>query len=535
MRLEQAQPADLTISLGVDAGLPAEGFRLGDGAPGEIRIDGGSPRAVVYGVGKLLRTSQCGPGKFVPGAWRGCSAPEKPLRGIYFASHFHNYYHNAPLPEAERYIEELALWGYNALIVWFNMHHYRGIDDPAAQRMLERLRQLLKAARRIGMGAGIVVLANEGYRTTPEALRAMPTGRSHYGVEVCPSQPGGRELILRNIAGELDVFADVGLDVFGLGPYDQGGCGCAQCVPWGINGFLRMGRAIAGLVRARFPGVKVLLSTWLFDFCPPLGEWEGLARAFTPKPEWVDYLVVDSHDEFPKYPLAHGAPGGLPMLSFPEISMWEIHPWGGFGASPLPARFQRLWNIIGDRLAGGFPYSEGIYEDITKAVVSRFYWDGKTQAADTVREYLAYEFGAENAAELAAVVEAMEANHAHSVMMTFADGKERLSCYQPTRERTATYRFAMPRADWERVEQTWQTVQGVDARLAPRVRAAWRWRLLYLRAAIDHEIHLTGGRPSALLETHFQELCRIYHVRDTVAYVAPPTQHNVMHAPVQSE
>lgn len=533
VRRAPAGPAD--IVLGVDHALSPEGFRIRDGSDGEIRIDGGSPRGVVYGVGRFLRSSQFGVGTFTTGTWRGDSAPEKPFRGIYFASHFHNYYHNAPLPDVERYVEELALWGYNLLVVWFDMHHYRGIDDPAAQAMLARLRRLLKAARGIGMGAGLVAIANEGFSTTPAELRAKPTGRSHYGVEVCPSQPGGRELVMRNFAAELDAFADVGLDAFTLWPYDQGGCGCAQCVPWGANGFLRLAPDVAGLVRERFPEAKIALSTWLFDYCPPLGEWEGLTRAFASKPDWVDYLVVDSHTEFPNYPLAHGAPGGLPMLSFPEISMWDIHPWGGFGASPLPARFQRLWDKVGDRLAGGYPYSEGIFEDLTKAVVSQFYWNSQAKASTTVREYLAYEFGPEQAADLADVVEAFEANHAHWVMMTFADGQERVCCYQPPRDRTARYRFAMPNADWERVEKTWTTVQHVEARLAPRARASWRWRLLYLRAAIDHEIHLFAGQPTPALEAYFAELCQIYHVRDTVVYVAPPTRENVLHAPVQSE
>ena len=40
-----------------------------------------------------------------------------------------------------------------------------------------------------------------------------------------------------------------------------------------------------------------------------------------------------------------------------------------------PSRFQRLWNQVKRVVEGGFPYSEGIYEDINKAVVVQFYWD----------------------------------------------------------------------------------------------------------------------------------------------------------------
>ena len=34
-----------------------------------------------------------------------------------------------------RYVEELALWGCNTLAVWFDLHHYHGIDDPEARAM----------------------------------------------------------------------------------------------------------------------------------------------------------------------------------------------------------------------------------------------------------------------------------------------------------------------------------------------------------------------------------------------------------------
>ncbi len=73
--------------------------------------------------------------------------------------------------------------------------------------------------------------------------------------------------------------------------------------------------------------------------------------------------------------------------------MWGNWPWGGFGANPLPARFQRLWDQVKHVVQGGFPYSEGIYEDMNKAVVAQFYWDRDRSARATLEEYIAYEFG----------------------------------------------------------------------------------------------------------------------------------------------
>lgn len=51
--------------------------------------------------------------------------------------------------------------------------------------------------------------------------------------------------------------------------------------------------------------------------------------------------------------------GGLPLLNFPEISMWGRGPWGGWGANPLPSRFEGLWQQTKGFVLGGMPYSEG--------------------------------------------------------------------------------------------------------------------------------------------------------------------------------
>jgi len=52
------------------------------------------------------------------------------VRAVNFATHFHNFYHDAPVEEVQRYVEELALWGRNVLVARFDMHHDTGIDVP---------------------------------------------------------------------------------------------------------------------------------------------------------------------------------------------------------------------------------------------------------------------------------------------------------------------------------------------------------------------------------------------------------------------
>lgn len=233
---------DLTLFLTDDARIGPDGFRIEEVGPTKIRIAGNGAPGVLAGMGRFLRDSRYGHAGFEPTAWRGVSVPKKTLRGIYFATHFHNYYHDAPLGELERYVEDLGLWGFNVLTVWFDMHHFNGIQDPNAQKFLARLRALHGMARRIGMQTGLVVLGNEAYADSPKELRAEIAELWAFGVELCPAKPGAADLMLRWFDEEFKAFADLHIDYLGIGPYDQGGCTCEQCRPWGGERFFKNGR-----------------------------------------------------------------------------------------------------------------------------------------------------------------------------------------------------------------------------------------------------------------------------------------------------
>ena len=170
---------------------------------GGVRIVGNDERGVLYGVGKFLRNSRYERG-FAPGAWRGVSVPEKPLRGIYFATHFYNYYQTAPIEEEERYVEELALWGVNSVSVWYDMHHFKGFADPEAVAFRGRLRRICRPPAVAGSGSGLMVIGNEAYADSPKELRADPRAQrgGFYDVAICPNKPGGLDYTLK-ILGEL--------------------------------------------------------------------------------------------------------------------------------------------------------------------------------------------------------------------------------------------------------------------------------------------------------------------------------------------
>jgi hypothetical protein len=489
--------APLTVELTVTPSLGAEGYRIED-RPGGVRIVGNDERGLLYGVGKFLRASRYDQGGFTAGAWRGASVPLKPIRGIYFATHFGNYYEAAPIEEVQRYVEDLALWGVNSLVVHFPHWQFNGFDDPAARRFLDRLKDIMRAAHGVGMRVGLIEAANDAFKSSPGELRNTPVPdplhrHGNFGVQLCPAKPKAHEVLLRDWDRLLDVFADVGLDYINYWPYDEGGCGCKDCWPWGARGYPKLCRELSASVRRKFPEARIILSTWTYD-TPPCGEWEGLTKALAEDKSWVDYIQADAHEDFPRYPLEKGVPGGLPLLNFPEISMWGQSPWGGYGANPLPGRLQRLWDQTQKKLSGGFPYSEGIYEDLNKVICSQLYWDPARPAAETIKEYIAFEYSPEVVDQLAAVVETLEKNH--------------------------LWKGIGPGA-----VAAFESVKQAEAKLTPQAKSAWRWRVLFLRALIDKELFARQGRREGpAMKEAFGELTGIYHAENAHSMPTKPPQ-----------
>lgn len=404
--------AAFTLALATDPGLAREGFRIAD-VPGGIRITGMDARSVLYGVGKFLRTSRYSADGFTPSAWRGTSAPEGTFRAVYAATHFNNFYEAAPADEVNRYFEDLALWGANAVIVHFPTWSFEGFDDPDARRNIERTRRLLQAAKAIGMMTGLVQCPNQGFVSAPPGARAEPNPdewkrRGNTGVNCCPSKPEGTAYLLDLYARLFAEYKDLGLDYLICWPYDEGGCGCEACAPWGAKAFPALSKNVAALGRDVFPNLNVILSAWVYD-TPPEGEWEGLATLLQDDHAWLDAIMCDDRFDFPRYPLDHGVPAGLPLYNFPEISMWGRNPWGACGANPLPARYETLWKQTNGKVSGGMPYSEGIFEDINKAVCFQFYWNRNSAAEDTLREYAAFEFSSEAVEDVLTAVRLLEA------------------------------------------------------------------------------------------------------------------------------
>lgn len=247
-------------------------------ASGGVLIQGGDALGLLYGVGKWLHTSAFGGQGVSPSPWRGASAPTFPrtMRAAYVATHFMNFFQAAPAAAVEAYVEDLALWGMNTLLVTIPMQQFSGFDDPAFAELRALLRSIFASAQAAGVAVGLIHVPNQGFSTRPSNISFVkfpdPLGvRGTLGYLTCAHTGAS---YLQSLSEQMVANFDA-LDTLLFWPYDEGGCGCGVDWPWGARGFPATSAAILAAARVRFPNLTAILSTWMYDQ-PEAGEFDGL-------------------------------------------------------------------------------------------------------------------------------------------------------------------------------------------------------------------------------------------------------------------
>jgi len=512
-------PADETVALSFleDESCCGDNYTIQTSEDG-IVIRGNSVVAFNGAVGLLLRQSQ----QTISNQTVNFSSN---FRSTYFANHFHNYYHAATVDELCDYLETLALWGQNTLGLWFDMHHFASLSDPQAQEMLNKMKGLFQKAKSLGMKTALTHLANEYYVGAPGELLAensTQSGKYHkklcgyYYTEICPSKKQGEQLLLASFDELLDSFASVGIDYLMLWPYDQGGCTCDDCYPWGSNGFYNIAKKKATLAKAKFPKIEIILSCWYFEHFT-VGEWGPALACIKSDGDWIDKLMIDIGGDIP----TELKTIGKPVVSFPEISMYGATPWGGFGANPIPGRLQSWFAKSKDICKGGAIYSEGIFEDVNKAVTLELMRDPEVDVQRVVMDYCTYHFGKQYAEELTEIILRLEATLPRKTRL--ADGS--FNDYpSKTPEQLHTYVIENPND----IPAIAKSMLELDKKLPSSVKKSWRYRQIYIRALGDLALVENGGIPNEKTDALFGQLAEIYHSQNAYYYVSPITREAIL-------
>ena len=478
-------------------------------ADGCAKVHGGRYRALVFGAGCLLRSIRYHAEAFDVPCGEFVFRPAKPIREVYLARHFNTWYHRASAEELSRYVDDLVLCGVNSIKSFAQVAAVdcRFSDDLERQMFEATTRALVRHIKDLDISFAVSGGGNVTGKAIPKSMKAERYGsevmRGFSDFSVCPEKPGGLERLMSERREALKELEGLPIDEFVYWPYDEGGCACGKCNPWGGHGYLKLIERMAKMNGAVYPEARHIVSTWLFDDA----DWEGLYR-YLETHDWIGGLVVDSHDSFPKYPLLHPVPKNIPVITFPEVSMWGRFPWGGTGATPLPRRFERLFREA-EPVASGFSiYSEGLFDDINKFEIAALYVNPKSSYRDALAEYSRYEFPGVDEADFIRLCEMLEDIHCTSLdsaahagdtsnnsfanYVKFADDAELL-------RRAAVAARAKALAD------------KIECAMLPCRRGAWRWRQIALRSKIDAAVYRARDIRADAAVAAYRELVELYH------------------------
>ena len=393
------------------AALGADGYCISaDAGTGVIHVAGQSDSGVVAGVGRLMRELRYRDGTLEVPSLLVAETPRMPNRGIYLWARKFYFYEPDRL---DRYIEELALWGCNGIAFWFEMGMFDTFDTVGTGPELasqhgnklppEEWRQMYRrfyaTARRMGMKTGLLMVANDAYRTSPAEMRIEPI----IGCPtcyLCPSKPGAVE---KMVAWQEQVFKALApIDIYNIFPADAGGCSCRDCTPWPTKGLWTIARPLAERIHQISPETEIWLDTWHLNH-PTFGgkDWKNLVDNIRNNPPawFVGFEVgLAPHHHFAAMSAEdrdHYNKAKQPLMVFSEISMYGNHAGMLVNKAYWKTLQDELNSYDPELMKGGWLYAERWNTDIAIAMFNAWYWNPKKPVDAVLDEWAALYFGPE--------------------------------------------------------------------------------------------------------------------------------------------
>ncbi|MBL8219142.1 MAG: hypothetical protein JNL62_07925 [Bryobacterales bacterium] len=431
-RAEQIAKDRPSIVFRVEAGK-ADGFRVfldeREKQP-LVWVVGSDARGSLYGAGYLLRRLDWGPNKVeLAGPLDVRSAPQSAIRGhqIGYRSTA-NSWDAWSVAQFDQYIRELALFGVNAI-------ENIPSQDP-------RQNPLMKVGRR-------------------EMTRAMGEICLKYGLDYWVWTPASVELSDARQRAELVKQFE---EMFGDAPKLAG-----VFVPGGDPGHnapelvFQFMEEVAPRLQKAHPGAKLWLS--MQGFSKERVDWvhQRLDRGV---PEWFGGIVAGPSSP-PIAETRQRLPASVKLRLYPDlthnkISQYEVPEWdqayaltlGREAINPRPYEYAAIHNKYAAMSDGFISYSDGVHDDVNKAVWSALSWDRGRDVRGIVVDYARVFFDPALAEEVADGLLALERN------------------------------WRGPLLGNGGVEATLRYWKALEAR-APHLAGNWRWQMCLLRANYD--------------------------------------------------
>ncbi|HOF40162.1 MAG TPA: hypothetical protein PLD73_08815 [Candidatus Hydrogenedentes bacterium] len=417
-------------------GLPEqkpEGFRLyvekRDGAAPTVWLIGADARGALYAAAHFLRTMTWSEGSVsFPAEYDLCTAPAYPIRGHQLGyRHTANAYDAWDVATYDQHIRELVLFGANCV------ENIPSQDEPGPHAQLSRA-EMNVAMSKICQRYGI-----DYWAWIPAEFDLNDTARRDHSLE------------------ELN-------DIFQSTPLLN-----AVFIPGGDPGdnppdlLMPYAADMAARLIQHHPDAKIWIS--LQGFGPDRVD-SFYAWLDAHQPDWLGGVVhgpssppiAETRRRLPKqYGLRH-----YPDITHSLVCQYPVYWWdqafaltlGREGPNPQPAWYTHVHNWYAPWTDGFLSYSDGINDDVNKAVWSRVSWDPSIEPRQTCIEYANFFFGSAVAERAADGILALEKNWEGVLVDNGA------------------------------VDATLMQWQALEAVL-PRLGNNWRWQLCLLRAYYD--------------------------------------------------
>ncbi|MFV2067760.1 MAG: hypothetical protein ACC645_12370 [Pirellulales bacterium] len=424
--LDRPVPAHLLQDVREGYGIASERTTSGQCV---IWVVGADPKGALNGVGRLLRTLRLKPGSAsLVGPLNVLTAPQSAIRGHQLGYRTTaNSYDAWDASMYEAYIRELAIFGANAI----ENIPFQDQESPHMRvPRREMNRRLGEICQRYGMAYWVWTPATCDLRDAEQR----------------------KEFLKKHDA----FFADsTHLDAVFIPGGDPGNNPPQLVLP--------LLKEMAALLAKHHPKAGVWLSLQNFEDEEVDYFFDWIEER---KPPWFTGVVGG-----PSSPLLSTLRARLPaeylLRDYPDITHTILSqyptPWldpafaftsGREGTNPEPVRYRIIHRATAPYTNGFISYSDGIHDDVNKAVWNLLGWDADADLRQGMVEYCRFFFGPDVAEEAADGIFALERN------------------------------WSGPLATNGGVAATHALWKGLDAK-APHLRGNWRWQLCQLKAHYD--------------------------------------------------
>ena len=324
---------------------------------------------------------------------------------LYAAGHFGNWYEVAGANQMRQVLSEAKHWGYNRYADWFDtldcVDPFSGDPQFSLGNALWDLKRThFRTAQSLGLATDLVITPNHVFRDQLKPEWLAKRGPRIQGQLICPHQPGARQLILKNYTNLFGDLAKAGVNLTAISscPYDYGGCACDQCRPW-ILTFAQLTLDIHRIARTYHPKVELhfvgwwwsaeehkLFAQWMDEHAP------GLAASMALHIPYDQTGVAD-------VPLPKGCrKHAFVHIGYPDrAAPRDIYAKTGPVAAPKRLS-ETVSNLAAQSVTGVMAYSEGIYDDLNKALLGGLF-TGMQKTSRAVLEVYAKRYFAADAAQ----------------------------------------------------------------------------------------------------------------------------------------